>query len=190
MISNVTHSCDLSSLNPSRNKENKTRETTDINVDCSVLNVQNFLFDCESLRRSGVFFGITVTSFFDPSLDVFDKRQEKNYPTSTGIRLKYRCKGSQKASKSDRTRIEWKNRGWIEYLKLKGFREFRLKFTQKFKMEFTLFELQKMRQNLINQTHLRMITEDDFKLRQEIEKRIVSLEAELKKPQLHGATEA
>lgn len=190
MISNVTHSCDLSSPNPSQNKENKTSETTNINVNCSVLSVQKFLFDCDNLQRSDVFFGLVVCHFYNPELDLFDKKQEKHYPTSTGVRLKYRCKGPQKASKSDRTRIEWKNKGWIEYFKLKGFREFRLKLTQKFKMEFTLFELQKMRQDLINQTHLRMITEDDFKLRQEIEKRIVSLETELKKPQLHGATEA
>ena len=56
-------------------------------------------------------------------------------------------------------------------------------------MEFTLFELQKIRQNILAQTNLTIITEADFKIRQEIERKIISLEKELKKPQLHGATE-
>ena len=121
MICNVSHSLNFSSSNSHKSlgsNEKTTIITADINVDCTVLKAQNFLFDNEDILRSGVIFGVTSLSFYDPNLDLFDKRQEKNYPTSTAIRLKYRCKSSQKSSKCDRTKREWKKKGWIEYKKI------------------------------------------------------------------------
>ena len=117
---------------------------------------------------------MAVTSFFDPEYSIFDdENQRENYPTSKKVRLKHRCRGKQKASSSDVTRMEWMySKGWIEYTKTKGIRCPKLKFTKRFEQEFTLFELQKKRKEVIEKTHLKMITETDFHFRQQIEKEI------------------
>lgn len=165
-------------------KEKETGKINSINIKCTQNKASNFILRSPIFSRRQSHFCVALSNHHHPSYDLFAKEQEAHYPTHHYFREVWRgINLNQKSSAPDHIRIELGKQGLIEPVKIKGIRDRRIKFSKTFLLAFTIFELEKKREELLDKTRLRMITEDDFKERTEVEETIVALKKELKSVQ-------
>lgn len=183
MLSNLPNTNEFSTLNfkpdPFNNKLNQSIQKA-TGIICTQRKVVEYILDNPDYSRANTFYALKVCLSYSPEYDLFSIEQERNYPTNIDLRVQGKCPAAQKSSKVDHSRMDLLKRGEIDVVKLMGSREARIRFSQKFLLKFTVYELEKKRKEIIDQTHLRMITEDDFKERVEVEAKILELKEKIK----------
>lgn len=147
--------------------------------------VLQFLVECEEvLTKRELLYLLVVCAYYSEDFNFLAEEQKNYYPTNPKVRVGCRSDIEKQASQPDVTRIELMRKGYIEYTgKLGGVR-----FSYKIYLMFCLHELNKKRKELIESGYLRMITEQDFTSRVEIEKQILEIEKQIKefKPTKEG----
>ena len=151
----------------------------------TVANVNDFLTTTThigktKLNRSELLYLLLLNNSYSHEHPIFSKKQEKNRPNNIQLRKMYRCEKSLYASKADKVRIFLVGEGLIRSDKISESKEFTVSFSRKFFFYFCLSYLKKERQALIEKTRLKMITEEDFLARVEIENDILFLKKKIK----------
>lgn len=140
------------------------------------------------LNRSELLYLLLVIGSYSPEYPLFSEKQENYYPESLKIRKLYRCETSQNASKADKLRMYFVDRGLLEVIETKGNISNKAKLSKKFFFYFCLHMLVKDRTKTLKETEHRRITEEDFLKRFEIEEKITFLEQELQEKKLKHRT--
>ena len=190
MTYNLSFSDEFSTLNFQSNiSDIKDYEAikTSVGIEFSKSNAYEFVFRIPGLYRIEKLYCLHLCHSHSSDHDLVSKEQKSFYPTNSEQRIGLGCHSTDKTSLADRARVTLKNKGLVELLKIKGIRGGRVRFSEKFFLQFCLHELEKKRNLIINdQTRIRLYTESDFQERAKIENLIIEIEKELtkgKKPQ-------
>lgn len=131
-----------------------TDESMSTLSEISVKNINIFLTSINTLgearfHRSELLFLLLVNNSYSYEYLSTSNEQERYYPTNLALRNMYKCTLTQRSSKSDKLRMHFEKRGYLETSKVPGSSRSCVKFTEKFFLTFQIWSLKEIKKSLL-----------------------------------------